>query len=103
MSQATTYPTFAKTLALARERVNALFLRADFLNVPVEEVMAKPADLAAANRMALGPLPAFSKLAIIVRGALLGFDHPAVVAMAERNQMLREVEKYGFALPEVAG
>lgn len=103
MSQATTYPTFAKTLALARDRINALFLRSDVLNLPVEEVMAMPnrgeqprVDLRAA-------IPAYSRLAISVRGALLGFNHPAVVAMAERNQMLRAIEKFGFALPEVAG
>lgn len=46
------------------------------------------------------PVPAYSKLAICIRAALYGMRHPIVVRMCERNQMLRAVEKFGFAVPE---
>jgi hypothetical protein len=50
----------------------------------------------------LDPLPAFSRLALSVRLALYGRGDPRVQYMAERNQMLAAIKKFGFALPDAS-
>lgn len=61
--------------------------------------MSQPIPPPARPASMRSPLPAFSKLALSIQLALYGWDDPQVRHMAERNQMLKAIEKFGFALP----